>query len=85
MGVQNRLIEGYSTGNGFVSVAIALFGGLEPLALIPAACFFGFLETGMLSMQRQIGVPSSLVSVVEGVVMLTVLASMGSASRKARV
>ena len=85
MGVQYRLIEGYSTGFGFVSVAIALFGGLDPLLLIPAAFFFGFLETGMLSMQRQIGVPSSLVSVIEGVVMLTVLASMAAGVRKARI
>jgi ABC-type uncharacterized transport system permease subunit len=84
MGVQYRLIEGYSTGYGFVSVAIALFGGLDPLALIPAAFFFGFLESGMLSMQRQIGVPSSIVSVIEGVVMLTVLASMAAGARKAR-
>jgi simple sugar transport system permease protein len=85
MGVQYRLIEGYSTGYGFVSVAIALFGGLDPLALIPAAFFFGFLETGMASMQRQIGVPSSLVAVIEGVVMLTVLASMAAGARRARV
>lgn len=85
MGVQYRLIEGYSTGFGFVSVAIALFGGLDPLALIPAAFFFGFLETGMSSMQRQIGVPSSLVSVIEGVVMLTVLATMAAGARKAKV
>ena len=85
MGVQYRLIEGYSTGFGFVSVAIALFGGLDPLMLIPAAVVFGFLETGMLSMQRQIGVPSSLVSVIEGVVMLTVLASRAAGLRRARV
>ncbi len=85
MGVQTRLIEGYSTGFGFVSVAIALLGGLDPLALIPAAFFFGFLETGMLSMQRQVGVPSSLVAVIEGVVMLSVLASMAAGARRARV
>lgn len=85
LGVQHRLIEGYSNGFGFVSVAIALLGGLDPLALIPAACFFGFLETGMLSMQRQTGVPSSLVAVIEGVVMLAVLAGMASGSRRAKV
>ncbi len=85
MGVQYRLIEGYSTGFGFISVAIALLGGLDPLLLIPASLFFGFLETGMASMQRQIGVPSSLVAVIEGVVMLTVLAGMAAGARRARV
>ena len=85
MGVQYRLIEGYSTGFGFVSVAIALLGGLDPLLLVPASVFFGFLETGMSSMQRQVGVPSSLVAVIEGVVMLTVLAGTASDARDVRV
>ena len=84
MGVQYRLIEGYSTGFGFVSVAIALLGGLDPLLLVPASVFFGFLETGMSSMQRQVGVPSSLVAVIEGLVMLTVLAGTASGARGAR-
>lgn len=85
MAIHLRLIEGYSNGFGFVSVAIALLGGLNPLALIPAALLFGFLETGALAMQRQIGVPSSLVSVIEGVVMLTVLAAMAAGARRMRV
>ena len=85
MGVQYRLIEGYSTGFGFISVAIALLGGLDPLLLIPASLFFGFLETGMASMQRQVGVPSALVGVIEGLVMLTVLAGTAAGARKARV
>lgn len=85
MGVQYRLIEGYSTGYGFVSVAIALLGGLDPLLLVPASIFFGFLETGMASMQRQVGVPSALVAVIEGLVMLTVLAGMASGARRTRV
>ena len=85
MGVQYRLIEGYSTGFGFVSVAIALLGGLDPLLLIPASLFFGLLETGMAAMQRQVGVPSALVGVIEGLVMLTVLAGSAAGARKARV
>ena len=85
MGVQYRLIEGYSTGFGFVSVAIALLGGLDPLMLIPASLFFGFLETGMASMQRQVGVPAALVGVIEGLVMLTVLAASAAGARRARV
>lgn len=85
MGVQYRLIEGYSTGFGFVSVAIALLGGLDPLMLIPASLFFGLLETGMAAMQRQVGVPSALVGVIEGLVMLTVLAGAAAGARKASV
>jgi general nucleoside transport system permease protein len=84
LGVHYRLIEGFSYGFGFNAVAIALLGALQPLALIPAALFFGFLEAGALAMQRQVGVPSSLVAVIEGLTMLFVLAAMASAERKGR-
>jgi ABC-type uncharacterized transport system permease subunit len=75
LGVHHRLIEGFSTGFGFKAVTVALLGALEPLAVVPAALFVGFLEAGALSMQRQIGVPSALVAVIEGVTMLCVLAA----------
>lgn len=73
LGLQHRLIEGFSTGFGFKAVTVALLGALEPAATIPAAIFIGLLETGALSMQRQIGVPSSLVVVIEAITMLFVL------------
>ncbi len=75
LGVHHRLIEGFSTGFGFKAVTVALLGALEPLAVIPAALFVGLLEAGALSMQRQIGVPSALVVVIEGLTMLFVLAA----------
>jgi general nucleoside transport system permease protein len=75
LGVHHRLIEGFSLGFGFKAVTVALLGALEPLAVVPAALFVGLLETGSLSMQRQIGVPSALVVVIEGVTMLFVLAA----------
>jgi simple sugar transport system permease protein len=75
LGVHRRLIEGFSLGFGFKAVTVALLGALEPLAVAPAALFVGLLEAGSLSMQRQIGVPSALVSVIEGLTMLFVLAA----------
>ena len=84
LGLHHRLIDGFSTGFGFVSVTVALLGGLDPLALIPAALFFGFLETGAAAMQRQVGVPSSLVAIIEGLTMLFVLAATGLRARRAR-
>jgi ABC-type uncharacterized transport system permease subunit len=80
LGVHHRLIEGFSAGFGFKAVTVALLGALEPIAVVPAALFVGLLETGALSMQRQIGVPSALVVVIEGVTMLFVLAA--TVSRK---
>lgn len=76
LGLHHRLIEGFSTGFGFKAVTVALLGALEPAAVIPAALFVGLLETGALAMQRQIGVPSALVVVIEGITMLFILAAM---------
>ncbi len=75
LGVHHRLIEGFSLGFGFKAVTVALLGALEPLAVVPAALFVGLLEAGSLSMQRQVGVPSALVAVIEGLTMLFVLAA----------
>ena len=75
IGIHRRLIEGFSLGFGFKAVTVALLGALEPLAVLPAAFFVGLLEAGSLSMQRQVGVPSALVAVIEGLTMLFVLAA----------
>jgi ABC-type uncharacterized transport system permease subunit len=75
LGVHRRLIEGFSLGFGFKAVTVALLGAMEPLAVVPAALFVGLLEAGSLAMQRQIGVPSALVTVIEGLTMLFVLAA----------
>lgn len=77
IGVHYRLIEGFSAGFGFNAVAIALMAALNPLSVLPAALFFGFLETGALAMQRQVGVPSSLVLVIQGLTMIIVLCALG--------
>lgn len=79
LGVHYRLIEGFSAGFGFNAVAVALMGGLNPLYVVPAALFFGFLETGALAMQRAVGVPSSLVLVIQGLTMVFVLSGLGRA------
>jgi ABC-type uncharacterized transport system permease subunit len=85
LGVHYRLIEGFSHGFGFTAVSIALIGGLSPLGVLPAALFFGFLETGALAMQRAVGVPTPLVSVIQGLTMVFVLAAMAMAAGRQRV
>jgi ABC-type uncharacterized transport system permease subunit len=82
LGLHYRLIAGFSRGFGFNAVTIALLGGLHPLAILPAGLFLGFLEAGALSMQREVGVPSSLVAVIEGVTMLLALIVTADARRR---
>ena len=80
-----RLIDGFAHGFGFNAVAIALLGGLNPLAVLPAGLFFGFLETGAVAMQRAVGVPTPLVAVIQGLTMVFVLSAMGLTAGRRRV
>jgi simple sugar transport system permease protein len=85
LGVHYRLIEGFSQGFGFTAVAVALLAAASPVAVIPAALFFGFLQAGALAMQREVGVPSSLVYVIQGLSIVFVLCAMGLDGRRQRV
>ena len=82
LGVHYRLIDGFSHGFGFNAVAIALLGALNPIAILPAGLFFGFLETGALAMQRAVGVPTPLVAVIQGLTMVFILSAMGLSARR---
>ena len=85
LGVHYRLIEGFSLGFGFNAVAVALLGAANPIAVLPAGLFLGFLEAGALAMQREVGVPSSLVFVIQGLTMVIVLSSIELGTRHRRV
>ncbi|WP_158815741.1 ABC transporter permease [Methylocapsa sp. S129] len=85
LGVHYRLIEGFSLGFGFTGVAVALLAAANPLAVVPAGLFFGFLQAGALAMQREVGVPSSLVYVIQGFSIVFVLCAIGLDRRWQRV
>ena len=85
LGVHYRLIEGFSLGFGFNAVAVALLASINPIAVLPAGLFFGFLEAGALAMQREVGVPTSLVFVIQGLTMMFVLCAIGIGIRQQRV
>jgi len=85
LGVHYRLIDGFSHGFGFNAVAIALLGALNPLTVLPAGLFFGFLETGALAMQRAVGVPTPLVAIIQGLTMIFILSAMGLSGRRSKV
>jgi simple sugar transport system permease protein len=85
LGVHYRLIEGFSAGFGFNAVGVALLASLNPLAVLPAGLFIGFLEAGALAMQREVGVPSSLVFVIQGLTMVFVLCALGLRGERNKV
>ncbi|MFQ5698165.1 MAG: ABC transporter permease [Myxococcota bacterium] len=75
-GVTGRLFENLSPGYGFTAIAVALLARLNPLAVLPSAAFFAALASGSGAMQRQAGVPSVTVQIIEA---LTILFSVGFA------
>lgn len=72
-GVTFALYEDLSPGYGYTAIAVALLGGLRPAGVVLAGLFFGALEGGASAMQRQAGIPSVWVNVIEALVILTVL------------
>ena len=74
-GVTYSLYENISPGYGYTAIAVALLARLNPLGVIVTALLFGALEAGANAMQRDAGVPSVLVNVVEALLILLVLAA----------
>jgi simple sugar transport system permease protein len=73
-GVTYALYENLSPGYGYIAIAVALLAGLDPLAVVLTGVLFGALEAGALAMQREAGVPSTVVSVIEALLILALLA-----------
>ena len=72
-GVTYALYENISPGYGYTGIAVALLARLDPLAVIASGLLFGALEAGAAAMQRDAGVPSVTVSVVEALIILGTL------------
>jgi len=74
-GVHRRAIESITGGYGFSGIVVALFGGLHPAGIIPASFFFGLLIVGSDMTQRMAGVPANMVLVLQGVIILVIVAT----------
>jgi simple sugar transport system permease protein len=72
-GVTYALYENISPGYGYTGIAVALLARLDPLGVIGSGLLFGALEAGGTAMQRDAGVPSVTVSVIEALLILGTL------------
>ncbi len=80
IGLQYRLqtdgsAAGFTGNAGFNGIVAALFGGLHPVGTIPASVFFGALLIGAQSIQREVQVPASLITTLNGLVVIFVVSS----------
>jgi simple sugar transport system permease protein len=74
-GVTYALYENISPGFGYTAIAVALLARLNALAVVVTGILFGALEVGATAMQRDAGVPSVVVSIVEASVILVMVAA----------
>jgi len=74
-GITYALYENFSPGYGYTAIAVALLARLHPVGVLGTALVFGALEAGANAMQRDAGVPSVVVSVVEALLILLIVAA----------
>jgi ABC-type uncharacterized transport system permease subunit len=83
LGVTYALYEDLSPGYGYTAIAVALLAGLDPWRIVWTALLFAALEAGAGAMQRDAGVPSTLVAVIEALLILGVVAAQAVRLRRA--
>jgi general nucleoside transport system permease protein len=76
VGVTHRHELGFGAGYGFDSIAIALLGRNNPFGVVGAAILFGGLKSGATQMQFNTQISGSIISVVQGLILLFVAADV---------
>ncbi|UFN47522.1 ABC transporter permease [Roseomonas sp. OT10] len=71
LGVQHKLVIGFTGGHGFTGIAVALMGRNHPFGVLLAALLFGALTQGGAELAFEMpSVPTELVMVIQGLVIL---------------
>ncbi len=82
-GVLHRFNVALSPGYGFIAIAVALVGGLDPLRIVLAAFAFGILQSGSLTMQSLAHVPKDVVTFIEGLAIVALAARRHVTAKRA--
>lgn len=73
MGFRHRFLDNFSSGIGFMGIAVALLGKNTPLGVLAAALLFGVLNTGALEVDVFTDVPRELILVLQAVTIILVV------------
>jgi general nucleoside transport system permease protein len=71
LGEQYVLKDGFSSGYGFDGLVAGLLARGSVVGVIAAALLFGFLRSGGINMEMVAGVPTALVMVIQGLIVVT--------------
>ena len=76
VGVTHRQELGFGVGYGFDSITIALLGRNNPFGVVAAALLVSGLKSGATQMQFNTQISGSIISVVQGLILLFVAADV---------
>ncbi|MDF1721243.1 MAG: ABC transporter permease [Minwuia sp.] len=72
LGEQHSLKTGFSSGYGFDGLVVGLLARGRISGVIAGALLFGFLRSGGITMEMAAGVPTALVQVVQGLIVVAI-------------
>ncbi len=72
-GIQQRMIENISPGYGYTAIVVALLGQTNPLGVLASAVLFAALQVGASTMESAVGVPSSVITVIQYLIVLLLI------------
>lgn len=75
-GVQYRLTEGLTGGNGYTGVVVATLGGLAVGGTVLAALLLGLVNVGSSSASRVLDFPSQISELITGVLLLVTVGTL---------
>lgn len=75
----------FPRGRGFDGIAVALLGKNDPFGVILGALLFGFLSRGAEGVQVFSGVPAEVITIIQGVMILSIVVAYEIVSRYIRV
>lgn len=78
------MTDGFSNNYGFLGIAVALLARNSPLGCIAAGLLFAALQQGGGLVETRVGVPSALVQITQGVVIVVLAASAFLVARGGR-
>ncbi len=74
-GVQHMLLQGFNPYIGSIGIGIAILANSNPIGIIFASILFGTLQVGGIIMGQRSGIPSSIIDLMIGFVMIFVIIS----------
>lgn len=74
LGIYHRAVKGFSVGMGWNSIAVALIARRKPLAVVPAALFYAYLDAGARAATLLAGVNYEIIQLIQAVIFYLVTA-----------